>query len=141
MPENRYPRNCYLMLKQHDSLGRNNWASAIKNLLYSYGFGFVWLNQTVGDIWSVLHHFKQRLIDCKLQNWRHQINYSSRCDTYKQFKLMKGKALRKHSLHEKTTASVLLKLFISSVKPWKIFVYKYTILCQKVSSKISLFKS
>ena len=28
-------------------------------------------------------------------------------------KLMKGKALRKHSLREKTAASVLLKLFIS----------------------------
>ena len=28
-------------------------------------------------------------------------------------KLMKGKAPRKHSLHEKTAASVLLKLFIS----------------------------
>ena len=31
-------------------------------------------------------------------------------------KLMKGKVLRKHSLHEKTAASVLLKLFISSNK-------------------------
>jgi len=30
------------------------------------------------------------------------------------FKLMKGKAPRKHSLHEKTAASVLLKLFIGS---------------------------
>jgi len=30
---------------------------------------------------------------------------------------MKGKALRKHSLHEKTAASVLLKLFISSKAP------------------------
>jgi len=29
-------------------------------------------------------------------------------------KLMKGKALRKHNLNEKTAASVLLKLFISS---------------------------
>ena len=29
-------------------------------------------------------------------------------------KLMKGKALRNHSLHEKTAASVLLKPFISS---------------------------
>ena len=28
-------------------------------------------------------------------------------------KLMKGKALRKHSLHEKTAAPVLLKLFTS----------------------------
>jgi len=29
-------------------------------------------------------------------------------------KLMKWKALREHSLHEQTAASVLLKLFISS---------------------------
>jgi len=29
-------------------------------------------------------------------------------------KLLKGKALRKHSLHEKTAASVLLKLFMGS---------------------------
>jgi len=32
---------------------------------------------------------------------------------YEKIKLMKGKALRKHSLHEKTAASVLLKLFTS----------------------------
>jgi len=34
-------------------------------------------------------------------------------DALTDIKLMKGKALRKHSLHEKTAASVLLKLFIS----------------------------
>ena len=33
---------------------------------------------------------------------------------FKNIKLMKMRALRKHSLHEKTAASVLLKLFISS---------------------------
>jgi len=33
---------------------------------------------------------------------------------------MKGKALRKHSLHEKTAASVLLKLFISGKIRYKI---------------------
>jgi len=38
-------------------------------------------------------------------------------------KLMKGKALRKHSLHEKTAASVLLKLFISKDFVWHL---KYT---------------
>ena len=36
---------------------------------------------------------------------------------YKYIKLMTGKALRKHSLHEKTAASVLLKLFIS-INEW-----------------------
>jgi len=32
---------------------------------------------------------------------------------YVSIKMRKGKALRKHSLHGKTAASVLLKLFIS----------------------------
>jgi len=32
----------------------------------------------------------------------------------KAINLMKGKAVRKYSLHEKTAASVLLKMFISS---------------------------
>jgi len=32
---------------------------------------------------------------------------------YSLIKLMKGKSHRKHSLHEKKTASVLLKLFIN----------------------------
>ena len=44
-------------------------------------------------------------------------------------KLMKGKALRKHSLHEKTAASVLLKLFISSneypnILCWRVHPYE-----------------
>ena len=51
-------------------------------------------------------------------------------------KLMKGKALRKHSLHEKTAASVLLKPFISSnerchttIKFHCCIISKFTLLC------------
>jgi len=37
---------------------------------------------------------------------------------------MKGKALRKHSLHEKTAASVLLKLFANNLEQTNvIFMY------------------
>jgi len=36
---------------------------------------------------------------------------------------MKGKALRKHSLHEKTAASVLLKLFIRKTDKNNIDMY------------------
>ena len=43
---------------------------------------------------------------------------------------MKGKALRKHSLHEKTAVSVLLKLFTSSTKimphHWRPLAYYRT---------------
>ena len=41
MSNNRYPRNCYLMLKSHTEIGRVNWASNVRDLLYRYGFGFV----------------------------------------------------------------------------------------------------
>jgi len=48
------------------------------------------------------------------QNTIFYFDYLQTCLKRCGIKLMKGKALRKHSLHEKTAASVLLKLFISS---------------------------
>jgi len=45
----------------------------------------------------ISNHFKTDIMEIKIQI---------------SIKLMKGKALRKHSLHEKTADSVLLKLFI-----------------------------
>jgi len=52
-------------------------------------------------------------------------------------KLMKGKALRKHSLHEKTAASVLLKLFITQMRDGEIFtslILRQLTIPNKVSS-------
>ena len=86
MSEERYPRNCYIMLKRQDDIGRNNWVTSVKNLLYRYGFGFVWLSQEVGNVNEFILSFKQRLIDCKRQNWFENVNISARCDTYKHFK-------------------------------------------------------
>ena len=60
--------------------------------------------------------------------------------------LIKRKALRKHSLHEKTAASVLLKLFISSNErchttdaPWHVYIV-YNIL-SLIISLIYIIKS
>jgi hypothetical protein len=41
MSDNRYQRNCFLMLKEYDSVGRINWAFSIQNLLHRHGFWFV----------------------------------------------------------------------------------------------------
>jgi len=43
-------------------------------------------------------------------------------------KLMKGKALRKHSLHEKTAASVLLKLFIYLHYVYEILYFSFYVM-------------
>ena len=57
------------MLKRHDEIGRTNWVTSVKNILYRYGFGFVWISQEIGNVELFLMSFKQRLIDCNTQNW------------------------------------------------------------------------
>ena len=88
MPDTRYPKSCYKMLKAQDDIGRVNWATKVKELLYKYGFGFVWLSQDIGDIGWFTLQFKQRIEDCMRQGWHYDIFNSSRCDLYKNIKTM-----------------------------------------------------
>ena len=74
------------MIDSHDNIGRINWVTSVKNLLYQYGFGYVWISQDIGDLDMFLKYFKMRLNDCKTQDWSASVNESSRCDTYKHFK-------------------------------------------------------
>ena len=50
MPPHRDPKQCYIMLRNQDDMGRTNWATAVKSLLYRYGFGLVWLSQDFGNM-------------------------------------------------------------------------------------------
>jgi hypothetical protein len=63
MDEERLPKKAYLMLQNLDGRGKTNWVSSVRMYLYRYGFGFVWLNQGVGDIKEFLWAFMTRLID------------------------------------------------------------------------------
>ena len=36
MPDHRYPKRCYLLLKQHDMNGRKNWVSQIREMLLKF---------------------------------------------------------------------------------------------------------
>ena len=49
MPDHRLPKNCYQMLKSLDEIERVTWVTSIKQLLYRFDFGIVWLSQGVGD--------------------------------------------------------------------------------------------
>ena len=83
MVNTRYPKQCYLMLKGYDEIGRTNWVMKVRELLQSYGFGVVWLSQELGDHELFCKIFKQRISDCSLQFMQESINSSSRCDLYK----------------------------------------------------------
>ena len=67
MSEQRYPRQCYLMLKQIDESGMITWVTHVKKWIYRYGFGIVWISENVGDEDVFINVFKQHLIDCVFQ--------------------------------------------------------------------------
>lgn len=71
MNPNRIPLKCYHSLRQLDETGVDcNWASKIREILNSHGFGFVWLNQGVENCALFLNVFEQRCKDVFLQEWR-----------------------------------------------------------------------
>ena len=76
------------MLKTLDEAARQNLVSKVRNLLFTYGFWYIWIVQDVGDIGMLISQFKHPLTDCMTQRWHADISESSRCDTYKEFKLL-----------------------------------------------------
>ena len=69
MNAERLPYKAYRMLYALDESGKKTWTTIVKDFLFRYGFGFVWINQGVGCINGFLKVFKQRLKDCRLQAW------------------------------------------------------------------------
>ena len=86
MPNYRYPKQCYNMLRSLASGGKINWAARVRSLLFKYGFGFVWEADTVGDASRFIKQFRQRLVDCSVQQWHSLLEESPKALHYKQFK-------------------------------------------------------
>ena len=40
MDGQRYPKQCYIMLRRLQMGGRLTWCSKVKNMLFQYGFGY-----------------------------------------------------------------------------------------------------
>ena len=74
------------MLLNLDNMGKTTWVSHIRNILFSHGFGFVWLHQTVGNISLFLRKFREQSVDMYYQDWHHTLETSSRYDMYRRFK-------------------------------------------------------
>ena len=76
------------MLHNLDESNRITWASHIKNLLFRFGFGYVWISQDVGDETYFMYVFKQRILDNALQDWNTDLNESRKAFHYKHFKII-----------------------------------------------------
>ena len=76
----------YNMLKSMAEQGKENWASAVRDLLCTNGFAFAWWNGSEGDETRFLAEFQQRLKDCFIQNWHSRLESSGRYEAYITFK-------------------------------------------------------
>ena len=74
------------MLLELDARDKNNWVTRVRMKLYEFGFGFVWLNQGVGDVNGFIRVFRKRLINCRWQNWNYHVQNSNRFGFYRLFR-------------------------------------------------------
>ena len=47
MPDSCSAKKCYLILKVLDEYGQINWVTKVRQLLFSNGFGYIWIEQCV----------------------------------------------------------------------------------------------
>ena len=87
MDISRLPRKAYNMLLLLHNSGKFCWVSQVHQVLYKFGFGFVWENQGVQNPETFIKAFKQRLIECHSQNWHEHISNSTRFTIYRMFKI------------------------------------------------------
>ena len=81
-------RSCYEMLVVYCNAGRSNWATGIKNMLYSLGYGYVWEKQSVENPAIFIREFGMRLLDCDLQKWSQDLSNMPKLRTSELFKLI-----------------------------------------------------
>lgn len=86
MNGNRLPAICYKVQYQWAENNTVCWAYHIRRLLYSCGFGHVWINQGVGNIDIFCKQLSLRLRDIDVQNWHDSLAASDRLTFYNSIK-------------------------------------------------------
>ena len=86
MDHGSFSRQCYDEMCKTDKLGTTNCVTKVKKMLFSYGYGCVWLTQSVGDETQLLNSFRLRIEDNFRQEWYIDISENKKLETYKIFK-------------------------------------------------------
>ena len=100
----------------------------VRQVLYKFGFGFVWENQGVQNPETFIKAIKQRLIDCHSQNWHEHISNSTRFTIYRMFKISISLEPYFTSVTNKHIRDVLIRFRIgaSNIRTPKLRYVAYT---------------
>ena len=64
-----------------DKIYKQGWVTDLKQLLFTNGFGHVWISDRVGDENKFLREFCLRLADIAKQNWKPDIDANPKLST------------------------------------------------------------
>ena len=88
MEDNRYPKQCNMLLYRLDQAERKTWATHVRTLLYKFGFGYAWISQEVGNTVNFIRLFTESVKDCCKRNWHEKLNDSGKADLYRNYKTL-----------------------------------------------------
>ena len=83
---NRLPNQAYHMLLGLDNMGKQTWASCIRQMLSNCGFYYVWFQHNVGNVKMFLKEFKTRLQDIFKQELFSTLRDKTRYNLFRSFK-------------------------------------------------------
>lgn len=112
--EHRYNHSCYQRLFQLCNNGKETWAYHIKELLFKYGFGHVWVCQGVGNPELFVYEFKQRVADITIQEWNAMLTGTSKLSSYCTYKSLLEPELYLSSVRVAKHRTALTKLRCST---------------------------
>ena len=84
--QNRFTSICYNHMLDLDRKNIYCWVTEVKNLLFSFGYGNVWLKQSVDDEPAFLASFWQRVLDINRQMWKTKITMMPKLSLYGEYK-------------------------------------------------------
>ena len=87
------------MLYTFTEAGRETWASKIKVILFSLGFGEVWMQQQIGNYEHFVVIFHQRVVDCAHQDWASSLQSKKSLKYFSSFKFSVGKEMYLESIN------------------------------------------
>ena len=85
--DSRFTSVCYKYMLYMSENNTPCWVTNVKQILFTTGFGDIWLQQGVKDESSFLACFLQRITDINMQTWKTNVNSMSRLSLYKLYKI------------------------------------------------------
>jgi len=98
MGDERLPKAALKLQIKIDEQGKRCWITDIKELLYRYGYGFVYLQGEVGDETLFINQLKERLVVHYKSCWLEDVGQNNRLMTYVTFKSLLEPELYLHCL-------------------------------------------